>query len=457
MVRRILTQSGVLFPPFFSPFLLAARGRSRSRETPPTAPPPTMDEDGSNAAAYSLLELNSGRQKTLHPQQQHTINSSSSSSSVSSASQEHQRLRQYFENQAGIRLSSCWLEQCLLHICSGSNRIDDVEEEIWNQILHADLRDVVREPPCHSSEGNNDDNSAGAAEKTAAGQLRHAIHQSSINSTATSNGKFQSSKVSLPSNFRLLVQIEEIVDVTMSGEQLLAAMGDNSVTETNTYNNSRQQQQRNNGNTSHNLKYRCLKMVVSDGCHSNGGSLAETNLLADDGKENHDQIMFARETSPILNLSLSSPPGVKLVLQGPLDVRCGILELNDGNCLVAGGEIDSWKLIRSKAKEKAQRERGLGVDPTIKALIWNPIMGDEDGMYSFMNESIFPTKSLRRSHHKQHQKRLTREKAKVGMFQWRRQWKRRCRHHRHWHSHHLSHQHNQSSHPISSPPHILTL
>ncbi len=354
-----------------------------------------MDEDGSNAAAYSLLELNSGRQKTPHPQQQqqqqHTLNPSSFSGSP--ASQEHQRLRQYIETQAGIRPSYCWLEQCLLHIRTSSYHIDNVEEEIWNQILHADLRDVVREPPSHSSEGNNDDHSAGAAAKTAAGQLRHAIHQSSkIYSATTSNGKFQSNKVSLPSNFQLLVQIEEIVDVSMSGEQQLAAVGDNSATANNTYNNSRQQQQQNNGNTSHNPKYRCLKMVVSDGCHSNGGSLSETNLLADEGKENHDQIMFARETSPILNLSLSSPPGVKLVLQGPLDVRYGILELNDGNCLVAGGEIDSWKLIRSKAKEKAQRERGLGVDPTIKALIWNPMMGDEDGMYYFMNESHFACK-----------------------------------------------------------------
>jgi len=61
-----------------------------------------------------------------------------------------------------------------------------------------------------------------------------------------------------------------------------------------------------------------------------------------------------------------------------------MLELNDGNCVVAGGEVESWKLIRMKAKERAQRERGLGVDPTIKALIWNPIMGDEEGMIFVM-------------------------------------------------------------------------
>jgi hypothetical protein len=360
-----------------------------------------MDADSRNAAAYSLLELNTGVHDTHHQQQHHHVTNYPSSSS-SSPSLEQQRLRRHFENHAGIRPSNGWLEQCMLHIrnsiTTGTNN-NNIEEEIWNQILHADLRDVVRVPP-RSSERNDDDITHAGATNSAAMILRNAVRQSSKNyindsrNDTNTSRNFQSSKVVLPSDFQLLVQIEELVDVTMNGEQQLAADGDNPVASVanNTYNTSRQQQQQqqNYGSSSRNSKYRCLKMVFSDGYNPDGNnSLSEANLLLDeDGREEHrDQvIMFARETSPILNLSLSSPPGIKLILRGPVDVRCGMLELNDGNCIVAGGEIESWKSIRSKAKEKAQRERGLGVDPTIKALIWNPIVGDEDGMYFILNE-----------------------------------------------------------------------
>ena len=290
-------------------------------------------------------------------------------------------------------------------ITTGTNN-NNIEEEIWNQILHADLRDVVRVPP-HSSERNDDaTTTAGATNSNSAAViLRNAVRQSSKNyindsrNDTNTSRNYQSSKVVLPSDFQLLVQIEELVDVTMNGEQQLAADGDNPAASVanNTYNASRQQQQQqqNYGSSSRNSKYRCLKMVFSDGYNPDGNnSLSEATLLLDeDGREeeHRDQIiMFARETSPILNLSLSSPPGIKLILRGPIDVRCGMLELNDGNCVVAGGEIESWKSIRSKAKEKAQRERGLGVDPTIKALVWNPIVGDEDGMHFILNEYHCP-------------------------------------------------------------------
>jgi len=55
-----------------------------------------------------------------------------------------------------------------------------------------------------------------------------------------------------------------------------------------------------------------------------------------------------------------------------------MLELNDGNCVLMGGEIHGWKEIWTRARERAQRERDLGVDPTIKALIWNPDTGGEE-------------------------------------------------------------------------------
>jgi len=337
----------------------------------------------SNAAAYSLLEFRSVQQIPQHLEENTTFASSSR------ACHERQRLQQHFENKAGIRPSQCWLEECLSHIIRTSNREhysgvpstsssggeNRTEDEVWNQILHADLRDVVR-GSSHSSATIEDDDSQVF---TATRQLRNAIHQSNEsyyanrNNVTTSNLNFQSTKVTLPATFQLLVQIEEIVDVTMNSEQQLAAASGNPSNDT-----SRQHQQ-SYGSVSRNSKYRCLKMIISDGYHPDGNLLSEGNQNSEDEKENIDHIILARETSPILNLSVLSSPGTKLVLHGPIDVRCGMLELNDGNCLVAGGQIDSWKSVRSKAKEKAQRERGLGVDPTIKALIWNPVLGDEDG------------------------------------------------------------------------------
>lgn len=222
--------------------------------------------------------------------------------------------------------------------------------------MHADLRDVVRDP--ESNAGN--DNDTGAAM-----QLRNAILQSknlgnNAANNGNSNGKYQSKKATLPSTFQLLVQMEEVVDVTMNSEQQLAAMGGggNAAAVANNRNNNsggnggggRQQGMRN-------PKYRCLKMAFSDGYHSNGKPSNNTNSF----NEKENQILYAMETNSIKSLSTSSPPGLKLLLHGPIDIRLGLLQINDGNCTVVGGEINSWKEVWRKAKEKAQREKGLGV------------------------------------------------------------------------------------------------
>jgi len=65
--------------------------------------------------------------------------------------------------------------------------------------------------------------------------------------------------------------------------------------------------------------------------------------------------------------------------EGSLVVRFGILQLNDGNSTILGGHVPHWQGLWKKAKEKIQREKGHGVDPTIKALIWNPLTGGEEG------------------------------------------------------------------------------
>lgn len=310
--------------------------------------------------------------------------------------QSHQRLQQRFESEAGVRPSQCWLDQCLTHLRGNKNSVHSTnaspvgrgeEEEIWYQVLHADLRDVVCEydPPSSPNstvDGMNNSNDVFGG-RTAAMQLRNAIHQSKktkgANDTAAKNGKYCGHEVTLPSDFRLLIQMEEVVDVSMSSEQQLAAMGGGvSTIASNPYSGLQQHSTA----TTCNTKHRSLKIAFSDGYHPSGKTFQHENNNngMNDNNDNFHEVLLAIETHPIINLSVSSPPGLKLLLHGPVVVRVGLVQLNDANCVVIGGEIERWKELSMKTKERAQRERGLGVDPTIKALVWNPIMGDEEGM-----------------------------------------------------------------------------
>jgi len=347
-------------------------------------------DDESDNADMDVDSTNNGQQQQ---QQQRDVSSSSSSSSP------HRSLQEQLENQAGVRPSHCWLDQCVRYLRDGNgnnsnNNNNAGAEEIWNQILHADLRDVVREERENNYTGGS---STGA---TAAMQLRNALKtpKERLITATTNTGnaanhpantkcnttKYQSRKTTLPSNFRLLVQMEEAIDVSMNGEQQLAAMGGGGGTAAIAAANNRNGDRNNNNNGpqgqgNRNPKYRCLKMALSDGYYTDGKALPSSSnaRMDEEGKEN-DAVLMAMETSPLRNLSVSSPPGLKLLLHGPIDVRLGLLQLNDENCAVMGGEIEGWKEVWKKAKEKAQREKGLGVDPTIKALIWNPLMGDEE-------------------------------------------------------------------------------
>ena len=282
------------------------------------------------------------------------------------------QLRDQLEKEAGVIPSSTWLGNARAHIrqAGGHNNgsgssIDQVEADgIWDQIRHSDLRTVIR-GPCNDAD-------IPISKITAAMQLRRAMAQSKTNSSNSrvnnnNGGRQQSSKVCLPENFKLMIQLEEVVDATMNSEQQLASMGGNHhniATSNNGNNNSYGQ-----GNRSE--KWRCLKMVVSDGYFPNGRAAPSAN-------EENDVLIYAMETSPITNLSTASVPGTKILLHGAIQIRHGLLQLSDENAFVIGGQVPSWRDIWTKAREKAQREKGLGVDPTIKALIWNPLMGDEE-------------------------------------------------------------------------------
>ena len=215
------------------------------------------------------------------------------------------------ERVAGVCPSQEWLTACRAHLRETNQ--PDTPDAILHQVLHADLRNVVvrNEPSV----------------------LRRALVES------------HQHKSILPESFRLLVQVEELLDVSLNAEARLS-MGPASPTAPAPIGNQR---------------LRCLKLYLSDGYLAN------------------NQHLVAMEVSPLSDLSANSKAGIKVVLRGPLECRFGIIMLHPGNATVLGGCVASLLEMQRKALEQAQRLAGVGVDPTVRALIWNPEGAEEPG------------------------------------------------------------------------------
>ena len=206
------------------------------------------------------------------------------------------------------------------------------------QILHTDLRDVVR--PI-----SNDDGNAHLASR----QLRTAITESiqlqqhvQNNSSSNNTSARPTTVVRLSESFRLLLQIEELLDVSLNAEARWADGPASTHDPTPTGNQ----------------RLRCLKACCSDGY---------------DG-----QPIIAMEIIPIPNLSVHSHAGIKVILHGPIDIRWGILSLHPGNATVLGGQVSELVELQHKAVQQAKRLAGVGMDPTIKALIGTAPEVDEN-------------------------------------------------------------------------------
>ena len=219
-------------------------------------------------------------------------------------------------------VSPAWLEACQTKF----NTTDD----ILYQIINHDLRSVIRSSSTASSCTNNSN----------AIQLRNAIEKSI------------SEKVTLSNSFQHMIQLEEILDVSLNAETRLS-LGPSSLSSPPVGNQ-------------HN---RCLKLSFSDGYYSNGSS----NVDSDD-----QVMMIAMEISPIPDISVHSQPGMKCILSGPIDVRNGVLQLHTGNCKVVGGCIPDLMQVQKDAMDQAKRLKGVGIDPTFRALVYNPERDLED-------------------------------------------------------------------------------
>lgn len=243
---------------------------------------------------------------------------------------------------AGLRPSPKWIEACQNHLHQHGVAI--TADNILFQALDIDLRNVIRLDSNSSSISSNDSSSI---------LLRRKCKES-----MSSMGNV-GAKSTLPSDFRLCMQIEELLDVSKNAEERLALGPASSASPTPIGDQSR----------------RCMKMLMSDGYFDNGSSNPSV-LVSDDPLSIHS--FTAMETSPIPNLSVQSHPGIKVVISGPVDIRYGILMLHPGNTFVLGGCIPSLIPIQRKAMELAAKEAGVGIDPTFRALVWNPEAGIDE-------------------------------------------------------------------------------
>jgi hypothetical protein len=116
------------------------------------------------------------------------------------------------------------------------------------------------------------------------------------------------------------------------------------------------------------------------------------------------------EVEPIPALSVNSKAGVKVVMRGPLQIRHGLLLWqpvyrppdnaggnvnNNANAAavqqitVLGGCVAELVQIQATALQQAKLVAGVGVDPTVRALIWNPETGEtQEGTWVVVEYSV---------------------------------------------------------------------
>ena len=257
-------------------------------------------------------------------------------------------IRELLMKIAGVCPSTHWLEDCLVALQLSNTTVPtDLEAAsatVLEQILHHDLRDVVR------TFCNDDDSSSASCE--AAMQLRRAVEQSKTGETC---------KAILPASFRLLVQVEEFLDVSCNAETRLA-VGPSSTVPTG------------------NQDARCLKLCYADGYCSTGSSWYTEN-----NNDTDTQLpLVAMEVTPIAAMSANSFAGLKVLLTGPMTIRHGMAAWHAGNATVLGGRVHALVVTQQQALQLAKQRAGHGVDPTVKALIWNhqQPQDDEDGTWT---------------------------------------------------------------------------
>jgi hypothetical protein len=218
-----------------------------------------------------------------------------------------QSLLLQMQQKAGVSPSNRFLTELLEALPNASPDV------VLQQILHHDLRSVVRDNEREMPLEVN--------------QLRTAVKDSQVAPFIAH----------LPESFRLLVQIEELLDVSQNAE-LRLSLGPTSPSDPSPIGNQQN---------------RCLKLYLCDGYSP-------------------AMHLIAAEVTPLPNLSAHCLAGIKLLLCGPLQVRHGVLLLTT-TAVVLGGNVTELVTIQRQALQQARQVAGVGIDPTVRALL-NPEM-----------------------------------------------------------------------------------
>jgi hypothetical protein len=264
-------------------------------------------------------------------------NNSTLSSSATASAAVVSRLKKVIGLQS---IADDWLSACLRHI--QCRTIGNEHDEILYQILHCDLRDVVRGCGCGDAYSST---SSTATTPVVIRKFHDAIQQSHQRSS-----KY---KEVLASDFQLLCQIEEVVDMSQASERRLLG-----ISTANT------QHQNGGDGSARSYNYnqpppgRCLKICLVHGYKV-------------DNIEPVSNIIVAMETAPIRGLSSmhTAMAGTKVLLKGPIEIRNRVLLLHNGNCIVLGGCIPWFVERQKKEVMTAKNKAGVGIDPTVRALI----------------------------------------------------------------------------------------
>ena len=300
-------------------------------------------------------------------------------------------MRERLCSQAGVNPTNEWLSVCRNYLRQQPSSNDD-EDDVLHQIIHTDLRNVVRH--CSAVDDNNatgTGNDAGISDVPSSSRTSNIrnndsdvrshsriLRQSIINSCKIQNENNRGSntdnccKAVLPHGFLLMLQIEELLDVSKNAESRLSLGPASSTSPAPVGNQSR----------------RCLKLLLSDGYYENGSSQPANAANNNAGSISTNQFV-AMETKPIPNLSAHSMPGIKVVLSGPIYIYMGVLMLDSSNTAVVGGFIPSLIQVQKKAISCAAKVAGVGIDPTYRALVWNPDTGMEDGKTYLILSAFF--------------------------------------------------------------------
>jgi hypothetical protein len=218
------------------------------------------------------------------------------------------------KDSVGIQVSSEWLDDCISFLQQEHPQKSITADRCMLQVLHADIRDIV----------NPQTQTQTQTLPMALVTLQNLIHLSQT----------QGPSQETPPNFQLLVQLEETYDVSLNQEQRFNPQY-------------------------YNKAERCLKMCLSTGHNSNSNN----------NNNNNNNSIVAQEVVKIPQLQTNSLAGLKLLIKGKVTIRRGILQLHGDNTTVLGGSVPELVRQQQQAIEKAKKQAGVGVDPTLRALV----------------------------------------------------------------------------------------